>query len=675
MRRICCFILFTSAAFTSATGDDPWTLDFRYAPPDWQTSICLPDDWQKTLVGKDGALLYDYPGSLGGFNTRISTAVAGQTDWVRQELLSPRVPIVRTIKRSGDVEIVEEAFAVAATSPAAAEPRKRGFVVERVGEDTGQTDWAKPPEGTDPAFRNIALGWKQPVHYRFKAATGGHYTVAIGLCEVWHEKPGQRILDLKVEGAPSQTVDPVAAGGRNVPQVFRFDARDENSDGWIDIEVAAAKGATDKNTILNVLWVFRAGEAPANELLLAGWSPKAPLARIDCGTDRLTNLPPRHDVLIVRARNTGQVEARIVPTLAIASAYPIAPAEDGKRVTIGAQTTVTCAQPFESAERSPHKVMLKFKDTTIPPRREIAFAFGIGRGREAAAIPRDVAHAESLRRAAVSFWRKADLPYGVIEVPDAAVQALLDSCIRNIYQAREIKKGLPAFQVGPTCYRGLWVVDGAFIMESVAYLGRLDEARRGIEYLLSFQRDDGAFMLIDGHWKETGIALWAVTRHARLTGDKKWLRAVWPKVERGFAFIRQMRAMPAADAPNARLVPDGFSDGGLAGSTAEYTNIYWTMAGMRAAAEAARWLGETATAGDWQREYDDFCQTFRRAAERDMRADAHGNRCLPIRMTDADKVPVQKAQWAFLHAVFPGKVFAADDPLVRGNMAMLRAAE
>ena len=38
-------------------------------------------------------------------------------------------------------------------------------------------------------------------------------------------------------------------------------------------------------------------------------------------------------------------------------------------------------------------------------------------------------------------------------------------------------------------------------------------------------------------------------------------------------------------------------------------------------------------------------------------------------------IPPQKAQWAFLHALFPGKVFAADDPLVQGNMAMLKAVE
>ena len=34
------------------------------------------------------------------------------------------------------------------------------------------------------------------------------------------------------------------------------------------------------------------------------------------------------------------------------------------------------------------------------------------------------------------------------------------------------------------------------------------------------------------YWKESGIVLWTVTRHARLTGDKDWLREVWPKLDR-----------------------------------------------------------------------------------------------------------------------------------------------
>ena len=103
--------------------------------------------------------------------------------------------------------------------------------------------------------------------------------------------------------------------------------------------------------------------------------------------------------------------------------------------------------------------------------------------RRTGAAPHRNAQRRRPRDEAEKYWEHLDLPYGRIEVPDAGVQALLDSSIRNIYQAREIKKGLPAFQVGPTCYRGLWVVDGSFSMESIAYLGRTEEARNGIQYL------------------------------------------------------------------------------------------------------------------------------------------------------------------------------------------------
>jgi hypothetical protein len=35
----------------------------------------------------------------------------------------------------------------------------------------------------------------------------------------------------------------------------------------------------------------------------------------------------------------------------------------------------------------------------------------------------------------------------------------------------------------------------------------------------------------------------------------------------------------------------------------------------------------------------------------------------------------QRGQWAFCHAVYPGQIFAKDDALVAGNMAMLAATE
>ena len=173
---------------------------------------------------------------------------------MKQELESPRVPIVRTLQRSGDVEIVQEAFAVA---PPLAPPRQKAkLVLERVDSQVGQTGWAAPPAGSDPAFSNVAIGMGHAVHYRFKAKKADRYTVVFGLCEGYHGKPGQRILVLQVEGKPLRTVDLVAEKGRNQPALFSFPARDENGDGWIDLAVAAATNSPDTNTILNTLWVF-----------------------------------------------------------------------------------------------------------------------------------------------------------------------------------------------------------------------------------------------------------------------------------------------------------------------------------------------------------------------------------------------------------------------------------
>ena len=69
-------------------------------------------------------------------------------------------------------------------------------------------------------------------------------------------------------------------------------------------------------------------------------------------------------------------------------------------------------------------------------------------------------------------------------VPDPALQEMIEALARNILQAREIKDGLPVFQVGPTVYRGLWVVDGHFFLEAAHYLGYGDDAQRAIGTLL-----------------------------------------------------------------------------------------------------------------------------------------------------------------------------------------------
>jgi hypothetical protein len=144
------------------------------------------------------------------------------------------------------------------------------------------------------------------------------------------------------------------------------------------------------------------------------------------------------------------------------------------------------------------------------------------------------------------------------------------------------------------------------------------------------------------------------------------------------AAIERLREQSRSDASELvhGLMPPGFTDGGIGGNNPEYSNVLWNLAGLKAAIAAARWLGKDAEAAQWSKEYDDFLAAFRKAAARDMAADPHGNRYLPTIMgaTGRKQLP-QRGQWAFLHAVYPGQIFARDDALVEGNLAMLRATK
>ena len=274
-------------------------------------------------------------------------------------------------------------------------------------------------------------------------------------------------------------------------------------------------------------------------------------------------------------------------------------------------------------------------------------------------------------------------------MPDKNIQALFDSSIRNIWQAREIKNGLPAFQVGATCYRGLWIVDGAFILEAATMLGAGDQARAGIAYELTFQQPDGRFEILPRFFKENGIVLWTWTRHARLTQDKAWLRSIWPKLEKTVAFIKRLRKESYQDASplNDGLMPPGSVDGGIGGDRPvrilervlepdgpEGRHRRRPLARQRRAGgrvakgirrflrhlpqvRAPRLAATTSTATA-------ICPSSWRSKTGSSSTARTPNGISPA-----------KAQWAFCHAVYPGQLFDKTDPLVKGNLEMLKTYE
>jgi len=490
--RIAIMIIFAvRLAFpTNGLAQSLGKVDFRYSPPEWQTAICLPDDPYKSLVDKSGALLYHYNQGGSEFGTQIMVEVTGDAVWQKQELYSPRVPVIKTYRTADGLSIVEEAFAV--------------------------------------------------------------------------------------------------------------------------------------------------------------------------------NVPTRSDWILVHVTNTGKEPRTLQPTLVVDTKMGLQ--LDDQRVVINKNETITVSLKIIGLT---NQTQVQLAALTVPTGETAEFSICYS---PIGTIPDSPATIKQ----AVTYWENVPLPYGCVTVPDTGIQALINSSIRNIWQAREIKEGLPVFQVGPTCYRGLWIVDGAFLLEAVTMLGAGDQARNGVASELTHQQPDGHIEVMKNFSKENGIVLWTCVRHAQLTQDKAWLESVWPKLERIANYIKHLRQETLKnDSPlDDGLMPAGFPDGGIGGVIYEYTNPYWNLIGLRSFIEAARWLGKADEAIAWEKEYDDFMAAFSTAAARDMRKDTNGNMYLPILMgEDGVKELPQRGQWGFCHAVYPGQIFVKNDPIVKGNLAMLEATE
>jgi hypothetical protein len=538
-------------------------------------------------------------------------------------------------------------------------------------------NWARPAEGLDPSLAHIALHNAGALHYRLQTDQRDIFQVALALCEGWWNEAGQRVQVLRVEGAEPVTVDTVADLGRNKAGAFWFKALDVNGDGAIDIRIDSAIQAGDKNTILNGLWVFKGETEADEESLLAGRLTAQAIATM---ADATPGGPPRNDILLVQVTNASDQSRKVQPTLVVDTALPLECQLATQTLVVEGHETITASRKMVDVQTVDQtRRLVRLEEFTLAPTQEAAFFVLYSAGGQLVIEPRTLDRAVAHRDQAVAFWKATPLPWGRVQVPDENIQGLIDASIRNIWQAREMKDGLPAFQVGPTCYRGLWIVDGAFLLEAATMLGAGEEARAGVKYTLTFQQEDGRFEILKGYHKENGIVIWTCLRHAQLTQDKQWLASVWPTITKAMDYIAVLREQSRQnDKPlDDGLMPPGFPDGGLGPSHCyEYTNTYWNLVGVQAAIQAAKWLGKDDEADRWQNMYDSFYATFRTTAQRDMLKDEQGNAYLPTYMGEAGtKLLPQRAQWSFCHAVYPGQIFAKDDPFVAGMLAMLRATE
>ena len=262
----------------------------------------------------------------------------------------------------------------------------------------------------------------------------------------------------------------------------------------------------------------------------------------------------------------------------------------------------------------------------------------------------------------------------------------VQACARNIVQAREMRQGRLTFQVGPTCYRGLWVVDGNFLLEAARYMGLDKEAIEGLRTTWARQLNTGQVVASGGreHWKDTAIAIFTLVRQCELSQDWALLRELEPEVVHAIEFLQSLRS-EAVEQKSALggygLLARGFADGGIGGVRDEFTNTLWVLAGLKALAEAAE-NQQIEKLKQVRPFYAQLNAAFLAAAKKEMRRHEAGFEYLPMLLKNDpdwelpdewDRPRPQSAQWALSHAIFPGRVLDPAHPIVAGHARLMQA--
>jgi hypothetical protein len=319
------------------------------------------------------------------------------------------------------------------------------------------------------------------------------------------------------------------------------------------------------------------------------------------------------------------------------------------------------------------------------PDQPLRYLFRIAQKNSTGSIDSAVS-AEELLNDVRGWWRSWHAFGGSVDwsLPGANGEFLV-ACARNIQQAREVKNGMLVFEVGPTVYRGMWIVDGNFLLESARYLGYDEAADKGLLSEWNHQLDTGQIVASAGkeHWKDTAIAMFTLVRACELKQDWGLLRQLAPKVGHAIDFLIELRdEARKGDSPNGKygILAPGFPDGGMGGICFEFTNTLWALAGLRAVAMANQKL-QLADLSRVEGFYPELLSAFNHAASHEMVADPRGFSYLPMLMREDpsmhldpwDRPRPQTSQWAFSHTIFPGEVFSKADPLVSGHIALMQA--
>jgi hypothetical protein len=399
----------------------------------------------------------------------------------------------------------------------------------------------------------------------------------------------------------------------------------------------------------------------------------------------------RVDNLIIEFRPVGAGSLRFTPEIIVKSTAKFSTTADdhASLVAISAQgerlfMAVDAKLQQEDGDGVHHFIFPESESSKEKPLRY--FVRFPQAGQSADSVKDRLDDAEKLLKSAREFWQSWKPTEGKVSwtVPEP-LGSFMTASVRNMVQSREEKQGKKIFQVGPTVYRGQWIIDGCSLTEAARYLGCDAEAQQGLEAMWSAETADGLIIAGAGekHWKDTAAAVYALVRHAELSQDWTFFNEMYPDAHKSLMRLQKLIKDAENDdtlSTQYGILPPGFGDSGIGGIRGEFTNTLWTLMALRAIVEIAERFGlyrrdEIATF------YTRLRASFYKAAKAEMRKHSKGFSYLPMvlsndpawKETDPRKQPrPQAAQIYVSQAIYPGLIFVSDDAIVKGHIALMR---
>ncbi len=315
---------------------------------------------------------------------------------------------------------------------------------------------------------------------------------------------------------------------------------------------------------------------------------------------------------------------------------------------VASPTTPHDARLFAARLPARGRMTLTWQIPLEPP------AAGVAADRALDRVPRARALA-SLHR----LWRHLQDGMMRIALPEARVVEAYRAAIVEMLASRYRTPAGWVQTSNKLQYQAFWIRDGAQEAQALDLAGLHTPAAQDLAFMDTFQEADGLFISRPGQYDGWGQALWALDRHAQLTGDPLYAAAQLGRVAKAIGWLAAATAadplglLPVGDPQDNELAV-----GHLAGDD------LWAAAGLRSAVALARLAGRPDLATAWHALDEHFEATLDAALSAAVARTGH----IP---------PVLDAEggqdWGNYSVAYPVQVLGAGSPEVAATIAWARA--